>query len=450
MTAATVGKPLVNPGSGKTKDHSTAATKEKGLNFKPEDLVVRDKHWSMLEACIHHLTRGKDDMAFIGSMLQSIRIDFSAEVQTACVGYRPTQKAFALLINPAFFAMMTLEQRKGVLLHELLHVVMNHLSRCPLMPDPKAANVAADFAINQLIAGLPDGDPIKALQVDDYGLPKDKSMEWYYHNLPEPPESDEDEDESDEGDGSGSNPGGKRSGKGGWKTLDSHDWDSQVDEADVLDGIEDLVQRTMIKTSRDHSSLPGMIKDVLQEIEKRRKTINWKRELRMFIKKTATGVEKENTRMRPNKRYGYQSPGLKLGEMPKLHLFIDTSGSISTVELNAFLDEIDEILKVGSRNVTVHLWHTSLYHSQKYSKSKRKDIHKAVTAGGTDFEQCAKLIAKEAPDAAIVLTDLYWGDTATKVKCPILYVGSHDGAREAPTTYPRQKMVRMGPPETKK
>jgi len=435
-------------------------------DIKPEDLVVTQQDWDYLAAAIHHIRVESLDMSFLGSMLQNIMIEFSATIPTAMISYYPNKKQFIIHINPMFFRMLTLEERMGLLLHEIYHMTHGHLTRIPALPDRQKANLSADAAINQVIPGIPTREPIRGIFVEDFGLPKDKTLEYYYENWPQQ-ESDDQSDSDEEGDGSGEGGGsgdgegdgegqsgnGKGQGKGKpskgkpgqGKLLDCHDWDPNIDESDVLDGMEEVIKRTMIKTSKTHSDLPGHVKDMLDVIEKRRKAIDWKKQLKLFVKRTTSGVDKEYTRSRPNRRYDYQSPGMRLGEVPKLLILSDTSGSMSIIEINAGLNEIDEITLVGSRKVSFGLWHTGLYKVLKYTRGKRDMVHKSVQSGGTCFEECAQYINKVRPDAVIVFTDGYFNDTRTKVEVPILFVISNGGVKKLETTYPFQRMVSLPP-----
>lgn len=440
--------------------------------IKPEDLVVTQHDWDYLAAAIHHIRVESLEMSFLGSMLQNIMIDFSARIPTAMISYHPNKKQFIIELNPAFFRLLTLEERMALLLHELYHMTHGHLTRMPALPDRQKSNYAGDAAINQLIPGIPTREPIRGIFVEDFGLPKDKTLEYYYENWPQQESEDESDEEGEgegQGDGSSSGQGeGEGDGEGGegegdqqgqgqgkpskgkgkpgqGKVFDCHDWDPNVDESDVLDGMEDVIKRTMIKTSKTHSDLPGHIKDVLEVIEKRRKTIDWKKQLKMFLKRTTSGVDKEYTRMRPNRRYDYASPGMRLGEIPRLLILSDTSGSMSVIEINAGLNEIDEIIRIGSRKVSFGLWHTSLYKVMKYSRGKRDMVHKSVQSGGTCFESCAQYINKVKPDAVIVFTDGYYDNTRTKVDVPILFVISNGGVKKLATTYPFQRMIQLPP-----
>ena len=399
-------------------------------DIKPEDFKITNDDWSNLEETIFNIGSARGlKMDFVGSMLQTIQIDYSIRIPTACIQYVPSKKQFLIEINPIFFRFLTLEERMAVLLHEMEHMNKLHLTRIPAFEDRQKANKAADCAINQFIPGIPTRDPIKAIMPENFNLDKDRSLEDYYDMWPD------DDEEEDNEDGGG--------GDGRGQLLDEHDWDPNVDEEDVLEGVEDVIKRTMIKTSRDHSSIPKQFQDLLENIEKKRKCIDWKKQLRQFIKCHASGIEKVATRNRPNKRYDYQSPGLKIGELPKLLILMDTSGSISVTEANAFLDQIDQILKVGMRDVKLGLWNTSCYELIPYRKGKRQEVHKKVKSGGTCFESCVSIINKTTYDGVIVLTDGFFDDTKTKVACPILFVISHGGAGKLPTSYPRQKMVKM-------
>jgi predicted metal-dependent peptidase len=116
---------------------------------------------------------------------------------------------------------------------------------------------------------------------------------------------------------------------------------------------------------------------------------------------------------RKSKRYGNKAPGNKNGDEPKLDNFIDTSGSISIQEANNFLDIVDEFLRVGAKKCTLNMFHTSNYYREDYKRGrriKREDIQ----SGGTCLEDSFRVIAKNRPDLAIVLTDGHYSHVDTK------------------------------------
>ena len=434
---------IPQPPSTTPKNSATTEVAKKNPfgDIKPEDLVVRTTDWVNLEEALFRISSPNGlKMYFLGAMLQGIQIDYSPRIGTACIQYIPNKKQFLIELNPVFFRDLSLDERMGVLLHELEHMMKLHLVRIPAFDDRAKANKAADCVINQFVPGIPTREPIRGIFPEDFNLPKDKSLEDYYNMWPD----DQEGDEGDDNDGSGGQGGqGKGKKKGQGDVLDQHDWDNGADECDVLEGVDDAVKRTMIKTSTSFDRLPGSLKDLLDQIETKKKAIDWKRRLKSFIKKSASGIDRESTRTRPSKRYDYQSPGLKVGELPKLSIFIDTSGSMSIVEVNSCLQQVDEVLKAGMRKVKLYLWNTSCYAEFNYKKGMRDFIHKQVESGGTDFQSCSEIIEKSRPDGCIVLTDGYFSDTKTKVQCPILFVITNGGAKELPTSYVRQSMISL-------
>jgi predicted metal-dependent peptidase len=430
------------------KDITHSETMKLPFEVKPEDMRVKPEDWELLEKAIWNLSshQGLFGMDFLGSLLQCLHIDFSFEVPSACIYYNAKRRQYMMMINPVFFRAWSPDGRSGLLLHELKHMISMHISRFAFLESKEKANIAADAAVNQGIPGLPGpGEWGYGIHHQDFGMPADKSMEDYYDLLPE--QSSEDDQEGDGEGGEDGEGGGKGKSKGQGKprgvVMDAHNWDPNVDEGEAQDALEDVIKRTMIKTSTDHTRLPQWAKDTLEQIEKSRQTLNWKNLLRMFLKRTAFGVSRESTRTRPNKRYGYRCPGLKNGPAPNVLFLVDTSGSMSIEEVNAGLDEADKILKVGTRNVKIGLWHTDLYFTGKYSKGKREYTHSVVQSGGTDFESCAQYIQQHKPDAVVVFTDGCFENTSTKVDCPILFIISAGGVDKPPTTYPYQKLVKI-------
>lgn len=418
------------------------------LDLKPEDYRVKDEDWKNLEEAL--FTIGSPNglkMDFLGSMLQTIQIDFTFSIGTACISYVPSKKQYLIQLNPIFFRILSREERMSILLHELEHLNKLHLVRIPAFSDRAKANVCADAVINPSIPGIPTRKPFRGIFPEDYGMPPDKSLEDYYDMWPEQDGEGDGDNENEDCEGEGQPGSGKQSQstQERGKVLDEHNWDSTADEGDMLDGMEDLIKRTMIKTNTSYDKAPGFAKDLLDHIEKSRRSVDWKKQLKQFIKRSATGIDKEPTRTRPSKRYDYSSPGMKLGDMPKILFLEDTSGSMSTIEVNAGLDQADQVLKVGARQVQIGFWHTVLYHVQNYKRGNREQLHKKVQSGGTCFESCAKYINQHKPDAVIVFTDGYFTDTVIKVECPILFVISHGGVTTLSTTYPRQKMIRLPP-----
>lgn len=403
---------------------------------------------------------------FMGAVLQSLTINYSHQLPTAGILFNTDAKHWEMLINPYFFCKkLNGEQRKAVLLHELSHILHKHPLRVPFLKiSPRKRvlmNIAADMAINQFIKNLPDGcpqcspydpdkppEPCKNELCPGRGIflhyyydrdektgakipwKANQTMEYYYEKLLTRFEDPEDGDD---------NAGGGASTGDLPETIDEHLWDNgAVEEKDMLDATEELAKRAMVKAKLDYDSLPGSVKDLLEDIKQRRAELNYKQLIMSAMKRHASGHDRNYTWTRPSKRYGNKARGTKVGELPALENYLDSSGSISVEELNGFLDVVDQFLRVGSRKCNLGFFHTALYKWDKYklgTKIKREDIQ----SGGTDLTPVMQSILKNKADLAIIVTDGCYGDVPVESwmkpgeKFPqVLFVISKDGTADHP------------------
>lgn len=202
------------------------------------------------------------------------------------------------------------------------------------------------------------------------------------------------EEQDVSGDGEGDGP----------QEFDTHQWDANAEESEMMDATEELVKRAMQKRGLSYDKLPGHIQELLADIEAKRAELNYRQLILSAIKKHASGFNREHSWTRPSRRFKNKAPGTRNGKLPSIENYIDTSGSISIEEANEFLSITDEFLKVGSRKCSLGLWHTNLYYFEKYSLGERLDRNK-FQSGGTTVESALRKIYEQQPDLAIVLTD---------------------------------------------
>lgn len=442
-------------------------SRAEALKAAKEEAVPAAQMKSDLQTAIYSLTKSHP---FMGSVLQIMNISFTHVLPTAGVMFNPEIKRWELFINPKFFCKQLNDaHRKAVLLHELYHITHKHPLRVPFMKlsvhKRQLMNIAMDMSINQYIKDIPDGCPscpppgqhgqcsapetccgrgIHLRDFFDYDEKTKKNIPWadrreaeyYYDKLlnrftdPDPSNTGEGDGEGEgEGDGQG---GGKGKGKGQGggdgqpgnagggadtgdlpQTTDVHHWDGAASEGDMLEATEDLVKRAQVKCRFGYDELPGFVKDLLEHIKQRRAELNYKAIIMQALKSSLPANTRVSSWTRKSRRFGNKAPGRKNGEQPELDNFIDTSGSISIEEANSFLDIIDEFLKVGARKCMLNLWHTSNYYREEYKRGarlKKEDFQ----SGGTDLNDSFRVIAKERPDLAIILTDGYYGDIDEK------------------------------------
>ena len=235
---------------------------------------------------------------------------------------------------------------------------------------------------------------------------------------------------------------GKAGGNGKPRQFDVHDWHANAEESEILDATEELVKRAMVKQSMSYDNLPASVRELLDSIKQRRAELNYRGLILSAIKRSASGHNRDHSWTRRSRRFGNKAPGTKDGNLPKLSLYLDTSGSISIEELSGFLDVVDEFLKVGARTCEINLFSDANYYSAKYKladRSMQDQIKKSVSMGGTSLESSLKKIHDTKPDLAIFLTDGYYDDVKVEEwmkagqKFPqVLWVISKDGKEDHP------------------
>lgn len=430
---------------------------------------------------------------FYGTLLQSMPIQLDTRLPTAAIGYDKATQQFRVFVNPLFLDAMKHKQRVGVMQHEILHFVMQHTMRFDFADEEEISvggnklkkrdlyNISADCAINQLISDLPPGcvDVKNFKDKNGNPFPLLQTAEVYYKLFSENPEtlqqtscsscggtgkkkkqSQSKSGEEGKGDSKDAQPGGcgedkcQDKGCGGHEgdpcpdckgqgqtggfvdTMDSHDWtDNLTDEEKkaMYDAARDVVKRTLDKVGHGYAEeVPG-IKDLLQALDEKVSKLDCKRILSEIIKRTATGVDRKTTYTRPNKRYGYTAPGTKVGDLPKIAFWVDTSGSISIRELNEFLRVMDQFLSVGERKSMLGFFHCNVYNIRKYKRGEEV-TQGEIESGGTELEDVMKNINKLKADCNIILTDGCYGGVTTSPKHETVFIISSTGSENHPLT----------------
>jgi len=291
----------------------------------------------------------------------------------------------ALYYNPDFIESLSTTELRSVLKHEALHVLLHHLTRAKHFAyNPRGYNIAADCAINCHIEGLPQG----ALYPNQFGLEDNQSSEWYYEKLKKECEGqDKDFDQLIDGKGD---------------TVDDHSMWDDFDDDIVEEKVRNIAEKAIKEQEKKGwGSISGNLAS--QIIAANKPVVNWKKEVRWFINKLVL-MGRKSTRMRPNRRYGFTSPGSKRNYTSRLLVAFDTSGSVSDTQLEYFATELNGM--IDHVEVDFIQFDTKLYGDPKpFSKKAAKvDI---VGRGGTCFEPVIHLADERKYDGLVVFTDGY-------------------------------------------
>jgi predicted metal-dependent peptidase len=260
--------------------------------------------------------------------------------------------------------------------------------------------MAADLSINPMIKNLPNN----ALQPKQFSLPDNKTMEWYLEQLKQ-------KADQEKGKGKGKSISvsieiGEGGGAEGTledlgKILDNHDmWDgSGVCEEEKRQIIEDILTKTKQKMN-SHRSVPKEVEASLEAIAKS-KTKNWQRVLSNWCAKHINGISTVSTWSKKNKRYGFCAPGNKLGKGRRIVVGIDTSGSMSTEDLNYCISEIQKMVKQGIEGMIL------MFDTKVHTKIplKKKQKYECNGRGGTDFVDFFEEALKYKADGVVLFTD---------------------------------------------
>jgi len=289
----------------------------------------------------------------------------------------------ALYYNPDFISGLTQNELKAVLIHESLHVLLHHITRAAHFDyNMRNFNITADLAINCNIVNLPDG----ALYPKAFNLPDFESAEWYYEKLKK------------EADKQGTTVEGMADGKG--ELVDDHSKWGECEEDVIKEKVRGIASRAIKdQEKRGWGDIPGKIAQ--QVIAANKPIVNWKKEVRYFINKLVL-AGRRNTRMRPNRRWGYSNPGTKRDYTSKLLVSIDTSGSVSDSDLSLFLDELNGM--IDHVQCDLIFFDTKIYGKPVPFDKKAQKLN-VVGRGGTAFGPIVELSEDLKYDGLIIMTD---------------------------------------------
>ncbi len=365
---------------------------------------------------------------FYSTLAMSIVFKEDASMPTAAVDGRH------MFYNKHFINALNESELVFLICHELLHLVLRHLTRRGKR-DPRLYNEAADYVINYMLVR----DKIGTFPAIG-GLYDDRFANMYteevYSILEEEAKngggggggSNFDEhiiiqsDGSGQGQGSGSGDGDSN-GSGGQRTVTMSDEEIAELEADI---VSTVINATKIQKNASAGTMPGEIDRLIDELVTPR--VNW----RAILPEMANGQVKNNyTRRRPNRRFihsGVYLPTLYSEDHVEFSLAIDVSGSICTDMLRDFISEVYGVVEVYS-SFTIHVWcfDTRVTNHQVFTQDNSDAIlsYDIKGGGGTDFMANWEYMHSidHTPRHLIMLTDgLPWNSWGEEDYCETTFI----------------------------
>lgn len=289
----------------------------------------------------------------------------------------------SIFVHPGFVEACSVEEVCGVLCHETMHVAMLHPWRRGTR-QPKKANVAMDYSINQIIEEAGFSLPKGCLNDPQYhGM----SFEAIYAKLPDPP--------PDDGSGQGSG------GQGPEQFDDCMDAPGgeaqrQQDEAEAKIRVKQAANAAKAQ-GKLPSSLEKLVGDVLQP------KIDWREELRRYMTTVLKTDQAWNRGQRKFLSQGLYLPALHSPGMGVVVVGIDTSGSVYE-QAPEFLSEVQAICEDCSPEKIVVIQCDAKVTAVDEYAAGDPITAKIKGGGGTDLRRIYDKVL-EAPSVMVLLTD---------------------------------------------
>jgi len=379
----------------------------------------------------------KGEYEFYFHVLAQCKVSMTSDIELAGVNFQGTK--YCLYINPENFDILPLNERLGILKHEMLHILFNHMDRKGKR-EHKPFNIAADCAINQLIkdSDLPEGcitpkSLEKTLKKEgfDIKIPKNENAETYYDLLPFDPDAkdgDEGKDCEDSGDSDGEGSG--KPGKSGdpgefyeglWSDnpLDNHEkWDESEGDEDLKKDItKNMIEKAAEKSRGNAPSELGIFLDIWT----RKPVVSWKKVLRNIASNKK--ANKVSTIMKKSRRFP-KRPDIKGSRKDRefdIVVVLDVSGSMGDDEIMWGLSEIKEVARLTSSTVKIIQVDTEVHAVDDWDPKN----FKRAAGGGTEMLPAWRYIKENriSMDCAILISDCYiehpktWIEAEVAPKC---------------------------------
>ena len=352
---------------------------------------------------------------FFGTILLHTEYKIDESIETAATD------GTTLLLNEEWMCKQTEEHFSGVLLHEVLHMALDHVERTNDLDDMMTANIAADIVVNGIIKDNAISLPKEAIYDNDL---KHLSVREIYSILKQKQKEDENYLQDKYGDGEVNECLQKSSEQKGTsqREANSEKWKNIINKAKTIS--------KMKQAGVKGSGLARVFKELLEP------TINWKDALYKYITQSRADFEGYDRRFVHDGMYIDDVGGNKV----HVAAFVDTSGSVDEELLQNFLSELFFAIN-STRGTTGYLYY---FDTELYPQGNIEDLDgvpKPVGLGGTSFVPIMKELNKISSEnshtstVGIIYTDGFAPMTWEEPETPLLWCISPGGVKEENIKY---------------
>ena len=223
-----------------------------------------------------------------------------------------------------------------------------------------------------------------------------------------------------DGESSGRNGGGSDGSSGGQGADNSQEQrDSQISELweeneEACCSINEFIE--VATESNTWGSIPGKLQGLIKASLK--VDMDYRKMLSLF-KTSVISSRRRLTRMRPNRRFGFDAMGSRYELSTSLLIAVDVSGSVTDKSLQFFFSVINRLFKYGVEKLDVLQFDAQIQGEIEPLKKARKTV-KIMGRGGTSFQPAADYYCEHPEyDGLIYFTDGYAPPPKFNTKRPI-------------------------------
>lgn len=340
----------------------------------------------------------RPDSAFFTTLAFRLHHVFDPSIPTAATNGK------TIYYNPDFFMSLDLAEQVFLILHEAMHVALEHIIRAENF-NPTKYNIAADHVINLMLIERGFKMPQCGLADPQYsGL----STEEVYRLLP---------DDVSDPQGIGQD----------LKDPAGAIEDLQRDIQDIL--VQASVQSKLAKDKP--GTIPGEIEVYLDKLLNPK--LPWHRILQKYLHSFARN---DFTFKRPNRRFFPKNylPSLLSHNLVDLAAFVDISASVSDTEFNVQVSETANIMKMMKPSkITFGQFDTNIKSIDQIRNLRDMMNLKFTGRGGTNITPVLEWANQHKPQLLLIFSD---GDfhipTYLKVKVPTVWLIYNNPNFQAP------------------
>ena len=388
----------------------------------------------IIQKCILQVRR---ECSFFGSLMLFAEIETSKSLSTAATDGKK------IFFNEKFLKSLSSSQQNALMLHEVLHMALLHVTRRQGR-DPHIWNIAADIVVNDLILRntsfkLPDG----AIIDNKF---QDKSVEYIYEILLKTKKYEKYDLMINDILHPGS--GNQEKEEEGKSEIENETTiqlsEEEIDEIESFwrDKMEILKNADQHQLNNGKGSLPAGIGQEISTILE--PEVDWRHALWKYVGKTPADFDDLD------RRFIHKGLYLEslLTEAVEVSVCIDTSGSVSDELLKQFAGELKGILR-SYPNVKCSLFYADCALNGPYEIDRIEQMPKAVGRGGTSFVPFFDYLKKHNQEnsllgnnkISIYFTDGYGDFPESEPENPTMWLVCKDGLESS--RFPFGEVVRI-------